>query len=475
MIETNIRRLFQQYFGENILEIIPLSAHGSARKYYRLLGKSCKCLATYNDNRKENEAFLSYEKQLLNHKINVPRIYISDLDNNIYLQQDLGDITLYDLTAKNNYNSFPFDFYRKVITCLPDIQMTGKDFDYTFAYPRKAFDRQSIDWDLQYFKYYFLKMTHISFNEQELEKDFNLLADYLLTAKRDFFMYRDFQSRNIMIYNDEPYFIDFQGGRQGALQYDIASLLFDAKANISSDVREELLEYYIAELTKHIDVDKIQFGKLFYAFVYVRIMQAMGSYGYRGYFERKSHFLASIPYAVRNLKWLEENVSLPVDLTELKRVFEKVIEWEATNARENNNLHTVNNAKDSSKLTLTIKSFSYKKGYPKDESNGGGFVFDCRALHNPGRYDEYKHLTGKDKEVIDFLEKEDGVKCFYDNVFSIVKQSCYEYIRRQFTNLSVNFGCTGGQHRSVYMAERLAKDIVKLYDLNVVLQHLEEK
>ncbi|MDR1006383.1 MAG: phosphotransferase [Bacteroidales bacterium] len=464
--EQAIRQLYKDCFKEDITAVEACSAHGSSRQYFRVKSINHFCIATYNDNRKENEAFINYARQLASHNIRVPKIYAEDLDNSIYLQEDLGDVTLYSLLENQTLSrDKQISIYKSVISQLPKIQMVGKDFDYTFAYPRKAFDMQSIEWDLQYFKYYFLKMAHIAFNEEALEKDFKTLANYLLSADSDYFLYRDFQSRNIMFVADEPYFIDFQGGRQGALQYDIASLLYDAKANLSPDIRELLLNYYMEELQKHISIDPTEFRKLFYAFVYVRIMQAMGSYGYRGYFERKNHFLLSIPYAVKNLKWLEENVVLPLDLAELHYVFKQIM--------ASNTLTDIASA--TGKLTINIKSFSYRKGFPQDVSgNGGGYVFDCRALHNPGRYDHYKLLTGRDKEVIEFLESREDVNQFYSHVIGLINQSCEVYLRRNFTSLSVYFGCTGGQHRSVYMAERLYKELSQRSELHIVLQHVEQ-
>ncbi|MDR0790456.1 MAG: phosphotransferase [Bacteroidales bacterium] len=462
-IEDNIKKLFKDYFKEDVLSVEVCSAHGSAREYYRVRSANCSAMAAYNDNRKENEAFIDYAQQLANHCVNVPKVYVADLDNNIYLQQDLGNVTLYSLLQSQTNQAD--NIYKEVIKQLPKIQMAGKDFDYTFAYPRKAFDSQSMEWDLQYFKYYFLKMAHVSFNEEELEKDFKVLTNYLLSADMQYFLYRDFQSRNIMIVAGVPYFIDFQGGRQGALQYDIASLLYDAKANLSPQTREALLDLYIAELKNHITIDEKEFRKLFYAFVYIRIMQSMGTYGYRGYFERKEHFLLSIPYAVANLQWLEENISLPLEIDELHRVYSQII-----SSSEQGNIATQRH-----KLTINIKSFSYKKGYPHDVSgNGGGYIFDCRCLHNPGRYEQYQHLNGKDEQVIRFLEQEEEVQEFYSNVFSLVSQSSKVYIQRNFTNLSVYFGCTGGRHRSVYMAQRLANELSQNPELDIVLQHVEQ-
>lgn len=467
-MNLKIKDLFYKTFFCELEKIIPVSAHGSSRKYFRCFGADVVCMAVYNEDLKENTAFLDYAKQLIIKGICVPKIYSQDLDNNIYLLEDLGDVTLFDLIQLEQKGELSLQelkgIYYKVVKALPKIQIIGgKEFNYSNAYPRSAFDAQSITWDLNYFKYYFLKLSGIAYNEQDLENDFKTLTNYLLSAECSYFLYRDFQSRNIMIKDNEPCFIDFQGGRKGALQYDLASLLFDAKADLKSEFREELFDLYIDELKNYIKVDKKEFKELFYAYVYVRIMQAMGAYGYRGYFERKEHFFKSIPFALENIKWLEENVKLGVDLPVLHVLFQEMI--------LSKKLRDIS----SKKLLVTIKSFSYKKGYPHDISgNGGGFIFDCRAIHNPGRYKEFINLTGKDKAVIEFLDNEENARLFFDNVLNLVNQSVDNYVQRNFSNLMVCFGCTGGQHRSVYFAEKLAKVLLQNTDIDVVLCHIEQ-
>ncbi|MBP5710524.1 MAG: phosphotransferase, partial [Bacteroidales bacterium] len=330
------------------------------------------------------------------------------------------------------------------------------------------FDRQSMQWDLNYFKYYFLKLAGISFDEQLLEDDFQKLIDFLLQAGNFYFLFRDFQSRNIMIFNNEPYFIDYQGGRRGALQYDIASLLYDGKADLSPDLRNELLEFYLSELSNYIPVRHDEFLQFFDAFALIRIMQAFGTYGFRGYYEKKAHFLLSIPYAIRNIKYILDNCHLQLEIPELFSALRKITESELSNL----------SMEVSDKLTVEINSFSYKKGIPMDYSgNGGGFVFDCRALPNPGREKFYQDFTGKDKVVADYLEKYDEVSDFKDSVFALVKQSVDNYLERKFNHLSVSFGCTGGQHRSVYFAESLSEYLQKTYKqkIKVILQHTNLK
>ena len=399
--------------------------------------------------------------------LNVPEIFAEDIGKNIYLLQDLGDITLYSyLCSKRGDHYFPdeiIELYKKVISELPRFQiMAGKDIDYSICYPRHSFDKQSMLWDLSYFKYYFLKLARIHFDEQALEDDFNVFAGYLLGADCDYFIYRDFQSRNIMLHNDDIFFIDYQGGRKGALHYDLASLLYDAKAEMPNSVREELLYYYIEELSAYTKVDRNSFVEYFYGYVLIRIMQALGAYGFRGFYEKKEHFLQSIPYALNNLKYLLENVQLPVNVPTLISLLRKLTVSE----------HLYDLGK--SKLKVTVNSFSYKKGIPVDVSgNGGGYVFDCRALSNPGRLKKYAGLTGLDEPVINFLESNEEVKAFLGFAFSLVVQSVENYIERNFKNLMVSFGCTGGQHRSVFCAEQLVKYLNEKFDLEVEVGHKE--
>ncbi|MBR1769594.1 MAG: phosphotransferase [Bacteroidales bacterium] len=461
-MKEKILSLFQRVCSEKAESINELAAHGSNRKYFRIKTKNASFIAVYNEDRKENEAFLSYADQMRERGIKVPKIYAEDLENNVYIQEDLGDETLFSFVKEHSWEE-NFPIYIKVLDCLAEIQMM-ENFDYTAAYPRKEFDRQSIQWDLNYFKYYFVKLAEIKFDEQKLEEDFQNLTSYLLSAERNYFLYRDFQSRNIMIKGDEVYFIDFQGGRKGALHYDLASLLFDGKVKMPHKLRDELLDYYSEKMSLRLGSDKVKFKSMFYAYACVRIMQAMGAYGYRGYFERKESFLQSIPQAIENLKYLMQKTVFPIELKELHSVFTQIV-----------NSKKLQSLSKNAPLTVTIKSFSYKKGYPMDVSgNGGGFIFDCRALPNPGRYEKYKALTGKDSEVIEFLESKAEVKYFLDNVTKIVKQSIDNYLQRGFTHLFVAFGCTGGRHRSVFLAESLANELMQCIDLKIIINHVEQ-
>jgi len=316
---------------------------------------------------------------------------------------------------------------------------------------------------LNYFKYYFLRLAGIPFNEQALEKDFGRLTKFLLSADHDYFLYRDFQSRNIMLRDGQPFFVDYQGGRKGALQYDVASLLYDAKADLPPALRQQLLDHYLDNLRGFIALKRDEFMQYYYAYVYVRIMQAMGAYGFRGFYERKPHFLQSVPYALRNLRWLLHNVELPIAMPTLMDAFKSMVGSEKLQSL----------ASESENMVVRIFSFSFHQGMPKDETgHGGGFVFDCRSLPNPGREERFKDLTGKDGPVIDYLLQQDGVHQFLASVLSLVDASVNAYQRRGFKNLMVSFGCTGGQHRSVYLAEQLAKRLQGRSGLEVAVRHL---
>jgi hypothetical protein len=330
------------------------------------------------------------------------------------------------------------------------------------CYPRPSFDLRSILWDLNYFKYYFLRLAGVPFHEQQLEDDFQRFAAFLLEAGQDYFLYRDFQSRNIMIRDGEPWFVDYQGGRRGPLQYDIASLLYDAKADIPPDVRSQLLETYIEAATALAPVSREQFMRYYPAYVYVRLMQAFGAYGLRGFYERKTHFLQSIPYAIGNLEHLMRTAPLPLELPALQAVFRALV--------ASSRLRRFGAANP--ELTVQVQSFSYKDGPPTDDSgHGGGFVFDCRALPNPGRFEQYAEMTGRDPEVASFLAAEVSVREFLSGVFALIDQSVESYRKRNFTHLMVAFGCTGGRHRSVYCAERLAEHLRQQLGVRVQVAH----
>ncbi len=471
MAQEKIQELFQQYTSEEPTKVTPLARSGSDREYFRIVSDKHSVLGVYNPDRKENLAFVEFTKHFYKKGLGVPKILAEQLADDIYLIEDLGPQNLFQFLSEEKKKG-PFtddlkEVYKKVLQSLPRFQIeAAKDLDYSLCYPRSSFDETSMMWDLNYFKYYFLKLAGIPFDEQALENDFKSFVDFLLEADRDYFLYRDFQSRNIMLYNDEPYFIDYQGGRKGALQYDLASLLYDAKAGIPQKVREELYAYYIEQLKNFVEVDEKSFEQYYQGYVLIRIMQAMGAYGFRGFYEKKAHFLASIPYALDNMKYILQNFQIPLELNTLRPLLEKLV--------DSQKLREI--AGQAQQLNVSVNSFSYKRGVPVDESgNGGGHVFDCRALPNPGREERYKKLTGRDLEVIEYLQKEPEVERFVYMCYAIVRQSVQNYLDRGFSNLMINFGCTGGQHRSVYSAENIARMLKDEFNVKVVLRHREQE
>jgi aminoglycoside/choline kinase family phosphotransferase len=466
-----LRKLFEERFQASPARIEPLQGElgGSGRKIVRLASDKVSAIGILYGVREENAAFLEFSKHFHKHGLPVPEIYAEDLSHGAYLEEDFGDTTLFDFLSKNRDGEKiapeAIEAYRKVVAVLPRFQIeAGRDLDYSVCYPRGSFDRQSIAWDLNYFKYYFLRLAGISFNEQALEDDFDSLTNFLLSAGRDYFMYRDFQSRNVMLKHGQPFFLDYQGGRKGALQYDVASLLYDAKADLPPELRQQLLDLYIERLGDFTKIDREEFLRYFYAYVYVRILQALGAYGFRGFYERKAHFLQSVPYALKNLRWLLHNVKLPIALPALMEAFNSMLASEKLQGL----------ASDADNLRVRILSFSFHRGLPKDESgNGGGFVFDGRSLPNPGREERFKTLTGKDAAVIEYLNQQESVHQFLASVMSLVDASVNNYQQRRFKNLMVSFGCTGGQHRSVFLAEQVAKRLRGRNGVEVVLQHRE--
>src|SRR2546423_6316373 len=466
-----LKKLFEQHFHQPVSYVQPLQGElgGSGRKIIRLASQKISAIGILYGVREENIAFLEFSKHFRRYGLPVPEIYEQSVNEGAYLEEDLGDTTLFEFLSKNRAGDDiapqVLDAYRKVVAVLPRFQVeAGRDLNYKVCYPIASFDRQSISWDLNYFKYYFLRLAGIPFNEQALEDDFGCLTEFLLTAPRDYFLYRDFQSRNIMLRDGQPFFVDYQGGRKGALQYDVASLLYDAKADLPPALRQELLDYYLDALSKYVRVDRENFLRHYYSYVYVRIMQALGAYGFRGFYERKAHFLQSVPYALKNLRWLLHNVTLPIELPTVMDAFKSMLASEKLQAI----------ASSADNLIVRIFSFSFHRGMPKDESgHGGGVVFDGRSLPNPGREERFKELTGKDAPVIDYLNQQESVHQFLASVFSLVDASVATYQQRGFKNLMVSFGCTGGQHRSVFLAEQLAKRLRERSGIEVRIQHLE--
>lgn len=467
-------RLFSSHFGEEPTTVQPLPASGSSRQYFRLVGSTHIAIGVWNADDAENRAFVEFDKHFRQYGVPVPEIFAVDLASHIYLQEDLGDTDLLSaLLRERSSGSMPqnvMDLYRQSLQHLAKMQtVAAKELDFGNCYPRAAFDRQSIQWDLNYFKYYCLKLSGFSFDEQALEDDFERFAQILLKYPSDYFMFRDFQARNIMVKGGKVYFIDFQGGRKGALAYDVASLLWQAKANISEEDRESLLEYYMEQVAEYVPINRNEFVLEYTYFVYARTLQVLGAYGYRGLFERKPHFISSIPFALENLSWLLERYPLPDTLPTLRKVLPQLLTAKAlTQAFPRPN--------PDAPLVVSVCSFSYRQGYPSDDSgHGGGFVFDCRAIHNPGRYEPYKKLTGRDAPVMEFLKKETEMESFLNEVYAMVGRSVQVYLDRGFDHLSVAFGCTGGQHRSVFAADSLAKYLHSQYGVKVELRHIEQE
>ena len=509
-----LKALFHKWAGEPCTQCLALGANGSSRRYYRIIGDTRRCIGAIASDVRENEAFFAYSRHLHARGIRVPELYAVHDDRRRYLQQDLGDLSLYGLLYEKKQKGGGFDaqmlaLYRQALADLHDIQVAGRDMDFSVAYPRPAFDSRSILWDLNYFKYNYLKLQHIPFDEDRLEDDFQHFAGRLLSADTNYFLYRDFNPRNIMVVensklkienslthnnnsqfsillpasqalstaekksnpakNSQLFYIDYQGGRRGAAQYDVASLLFSAKSDLPQALRNELLQHYVS---LHGDP---HFMDHFWHYVLLRILQTLGAYGYRGLFERKPYFIESIPLAHNNLRRLvEDHPDLLADLPELQSIVHRL---GAMTPNSNPQPPTSNPQTDDSQLTVSVMSFSFKQGLPDDPSgNGGGHIFDCRALPNPGRYPEYKAYTGKDAPVIEFLRDKEPVAIFLDHALAIVSQSVDKYLERHFSHLSVSFGCTGGQHRSVYCAEQLAAALRSRYpDVNVVLHHREQQ
>jgi aminoglycoside/choline kinase family phosphotransferase len=466
-----LKRLFEQHFRAPADDVQPLQGNlgSSGRAIMRLTSGKLSAIGILYSVREENVAFLEFSRYFRRRGLPVPEIYAEDLSHGAYLEEDLGDTTLFEYLVQNRAGAViaqpAIDAYRKVVAALPRFQVeAGRDLNYKVCYPRASFDRQSIAWDLNYFKYYFLRLAGIPFNEQALEYDFTRLTKFLLSANHDYFLYRDFQSRNVMLRDGQPYFLDYQGGRKGALQYDIASLLYDGKADLPPELRQELLDYYLECLGSYIDVKREAFMEHYYAYVYVRILQAMGTYGFRGFYERKSHFLLSVPYALKNLRWLAHHVQLPIALPALLEALQGMLASEKLQGL----------ASSAEQLKVRIFSFSFHREMPADETgNGGGYIFDARCLPNPGREERFRSLTGKDEAVIDYLNQQSSVHQYLAHVLSLVDASVSGYQRRDFKNLMVSFGCTGGQHRSVYLAEQLAKHLRGSSGVEVVVRHIE--
>lgn len=466
MHQENIQTLYQTYTGHLPEAIEPLAGAGSNRNYYRLKGNP-QVIGVYGTSKAENRAFLYMAQHFEAKGLPVPHVYVQTDDAMAYLQEDLGDISLFQAIGHGRttgtFSNEEKSLLKQTIRLLPRIQFEGaEDMDFSVCYPQAEFNRRSILWDLNYFKYCFLKATGIDFQENLLEDDFENMTQVLLADTFSTFMYRDFQSRNVMIREGKPYFIDFQGGRKGPVYYDVASFLWQAKARFPQHLREELIHDYLDALHAYCPMPESYFREQLRQFVLFRTLQVLGAYGFRGYFEQKPHFLQSIPYAIGNLDQLleEEFPAYPHLCKVLKQLTGLPVYATELNKR---------------KLTVRVMSFSYKKGIPEDPSgNGGGYVFDCRAIHNPGKYDAYKQLTGRDEPVIRFLEEDGEILTFLEHVYALADAHVQRFLERGFTHLSICFGCTGGQHRSVYAAEHVAQHIHEKFGVNVEVNHREQ-
>ena len=473
-VPTVLHRLFEQHFGTPPTSEEPVAADASQRRMLRLWGAGGEqAVGVLGPDADENRAFLSFTRTFTDLGLPVPRLYAVDEQAGAWLEEDLGRTTLFDLVLaarRAGTDGLPgelVEVYRRVLTLLPRFQVEGgRAVDYGVAYPRAAFDAQAMRWDLSYFKYHFLMLAHVPFHEDRLERDFAQLVDFLLETETDHFVYRDFQSRNIMVRDGHPAFLDYQGGRRGALQYDVASLLHDAKAGLGEELREELLDSYLTALETHLPVDRADFAAHYRGYVLLRTLQALGTYGYRGFYERKPRFLKSVAPRVTDLEGLLHSGFVDVDLPELETVLERVC--------ASDRLRPPPPPEDGA-LHVHVGSFSYKRGYPRDRGgHGGGMVFDCRAVENPGRDPAYADLTGRDEPVIAFLESIPGASSFFTHAQALVDAQIEVYQARGFQALDVHFGCTGGQHRSVYFAEGLARHLADHFpDIHVHLEHAE--
>ncbi len=465
-------KLFEFWSGERLVNSVELTQAGSNRRYFRLNSAGKTVVGCYGQNLQENACFIALSQHFAKLGLNVPHVLATSECSQYYLQQDLGSTSLFDLIAAGRESGIFSEVekmaLRKTIAALPQLQYDGgKGLNYSVCYPQAEFGADTIMWDLNYFKYYFLKPSIEDFNEEKLERDFARLCIFLSAEKNSCFMFRDFQSRNVMWHNDSPFFIDFQGGRKGVPAYDVASFLYQAKANFSEELREELLQVYLDSAAKYATIDAADFRKKLPLYALLRNLQVLGAYGYRGYFERKAHFLQSVPFALANLKkMLDKGVLSDMQLPYLNNILYRLIEVKQEHAPASQ-----------AKLRIDVTSFSYRVGIPEDVSgNGGGFVFDCRFIHNPGREEQFKFLTGLDEAVSGYLDGNEQMQNFLQHAYALADGAVERYLARGFSHLMVNFGCTGGQHRSVYSAQHMAEHLhQKFPEAEVVITHREQK
>jgi aminoglycoside/choline kinase family phosphotransferase len=468
-----IKKLFASFSKAPIISVTKIPQSGSIRIYFRIITESKSFIATYGDNIKENQAFIYFSSEFKKKNCPVPEIYAINEEQTIYIQEDFGDISLLNKLEELGFVDEVYKLFQKSIQALAHLQISGdKALDYNHCITSKEFGKQAILSDLLYFKYYFWDALQLPYDKEKLLNDFEQLSEYLSEVDYKYFMFRDFQSRNILVENDEIHFIDYQGGMKGAVQYDLASMLWQAKANLPDEWKNNLLDYYIdcAEKNLNKKIDRVLFTNRYHGYVLIRLMQVLGAYGFRGLFERKAHFLTSIPLGLRNLKWFLQHKTTGLYLPEFERILNIITQDDIIDRFE------PLKATAETPLVVHINSFSYRKGIPKDPSeSGGGFVFDCRGILNPGRIDEYKSQTGRDKGVKDYLEQQTKMPAFLNSVFDIVDITVEDYIKRKFTSLMVNFGCTGGQHRSVYSADALARHLRNKFNVKIELHHIEQE
>ena len=470
----DIKNLFATYSNEPIVRIETIPQSGGDRVYFRLITAAGPYIATRNNNLKENEAFIYFSHHFKNAGCPVPAILAVNEQRSLYLQQDVGNTSLLNMLEAEGHTEHVFALFKKSLLALANLQVNGDtSLDYTFCITSAIFGKQAILSDLLYFKYYFLDTLKIPYDKEKLVSEFEALSTYLANANHKYFMFRDFQSRNIMVKDDAVNFIDYQGGMKGAVQYDVASLLWQAKAELSDEWKTKLLQYYIDCLQNILQqpIDKASFESEYNGYVLIRLLQVLGAYGFRGLFERKAHFLTSIPLALQNLEWFINNKKIGIGLPEFEKLLSQIVDEEIVKRFE-----PIRAGKETA-LLVKVNSFSFiKSGYPKDETaNGGGFVFDCRGILNPGRIEAYKKLTGRDKPVKDYLEQETKMPEFLSNIYNLVDISVEDYIARGFESLVLNFGCTGGQHRSVYAADAVARHVRNKYGVKVSTNHIEQK
>ena len=468
-----LERLFKKYFNSDPVSVDQLTGSASNRRYYRLSDGVRSCVGVVGTDADENKAFVELARHFKSVGLPVPKLYAVSEDLMSYIQEDLGSTILYDLlaAAKHAPAGELEALLCRTVAELPKFQFEGSGgLDWSVCYPEPYFSRRMVMFDLNYFKYCFLKPSGLEFNEVQLQDEFERLADDLLGGADvqeymgETFMYRDFQSRNVMVHDGQPYFIDFQGGRRGPVYYDLASFVWQPRAGFSQDLRNKLVDAYFTAASEYLSYDRREFDDRLGYFILFRLLQLLGAYGFRGLVENKSAFMVSIPLAMTMLREQLAVHDWPYPyLVELLSCLTRMPKFQEVAGYDG-------------KLTVKVCSFSFHKGIPVDLSgNGGGYVFDCRSIHNPGRYEPYKRLTGRDEPVIRFLEDDGEVFGFLEHVYGVVDPHVETYSRRGFSSLMISFGCTGGQHRSVYCAESLARHLQEKYpDVHVVLSHREQ-